>query len=268
MKKKMPLLFILWCTVYFSHAQQGDRVSQPQWNFSIGAGTGKSFVVDKRFTALTFDGTTVAGFAAVNYSGKKASHQLDCNYAAGKLQTDNRQNTLHNSHFSLNYTNLYQLGAGGGRSIVYKAGIGVNILYDGRSFDGFINNNTSFDFAASLSAAASVQYFIGDPAAGFSLKEQISIPVVSVVVQPAFGSNNTPGSSEKAGFSAGDIFNQSRIQSFNPFLRFVNMLGIEKRLAERHQVALNYTWDYSHFSGSRKVLQANHTIFLYYCFIL
>lgn len=267
MKKSLPFILFLLCTFYLSIAQQGDQVGTPQWNFSVGAGAGKSVVQDRRFTALSFDGITVAGFAAISYHKNKTSHQLECSYTKGNLQTPNKQNTLSGSHFTADYTNLYQLGDGN-RPFIYKAGICVNVLYNGRSFVGFINNNTSFDFAASLGAAASVQYFIGEQSAGFSIKERISIPLVSAIVQPSFGSNNATGSSDKAGFSPADIFSQSRIQSFNSFLRLINMLGVEKRLADRHQLALNYTWDYCHFSGDRNVLQANHTIILSYCFIL
>ncbi|MDN3656776.1 hypothetical protein QWZ08_14110 [Ferruginibacter paludis] len=267
MKKNMAFtLFLLW-TFNLSVAQQGGHVGIPQWSFSVGAGAGKSVVQDRRFTALSFDGTTVAGFAAAGYVKNKASHQLECSFTKGNLQTADKQNTLRNSHFTADYTNLYQLG-NSERPFIYKAGICVNVLYNGRSFGGFINNNTSFDFATSLGAAATVLYVIGDPSAGFSIKERISIPVVSAIVQPSFGSNSASASSEKAGFSPGDIFSQSRIQSFNSFLRLINMLGVEKMLADRHQLALNYTWDYCHFSGGRKVLQANHTIVLSYSFIL
>jgi hypothetical protein len=268
MIKILFFIFIFLCTVCSITAQKSGGGSVSQWNFNIGAGAVRMIVADKKFSALTFDGTTVSGLASVGYQRNNVSHQLDFCFASGTLQTGNKESSLQNNYFNVDYINLYKLGKGDGRSIIYKAGACVNVLYAGRSFDGFINNNTSFDFAASIGVAASLQYFFGDPSAGFSLGDRIEIPVLSVVVQPAFGSNNASGSLDKAGFSASDIFNHSSMQSFNAFVRIRNVLGIEKRLAERHQIALNYTWDYYRLSGDRKVQQAIHTMALSYCFIL
>lgn len=268
MIKSLFFIFIFLGTVCSSTAQKSAAGYVAQWNFNFGAGAVRMIVADKKLSALSFEGTTVSTFASVGYQRNKVSHQLDFNYGAGTLQTGNKQSSLQNNYFNADYINLYKLGKGDSRSIIYKAGACVNVLYGARSFNGFINNNTSFDFAASLGVAASLQYFFGDPSAGFSLKDRIEIPAVSVVVQPAFGSNNASGSLDKAGFLASDIFNHSSIQSFNAFVRMKNVLGIEKRLADRHQIALNYTWDYYRLSGDRKVQQAGHTMALSYCFIL
>ncbi len=268
MKSKLLVILILLWTSCRVIAQQSHAGREAQWDFAIGAGAGRAVVADKKFSALSFTGVTISGNASVSYQRNKLSHQLDFSYASGTLQTGKKESSLQHNYFNADYINLYKLSDGNENKFVYKAGVCVNMLYAGRSFAGFINNKTSFDFATSIGAAASVQYFPGDPTTGFSITDRLLIPVVSAIVQPAFGSDNASGSLDKTGFSTGDIFSHGRIESFNSFVRIKNVLAIEKRLAGKNSIVLNYYWEYYHITGNREVLQANHMVLLSYFFIL
>ncbi len=263
----------MWLYIFFSmgnnaFAQKNDGPDNQKWLLKVGGILNKESVVDNTFTAIPYAGINWGGTASVKYQKEKVSHEVECYFSKGNLKTAvNPESSLSNSYFNLDYNNLYTIGSNSAGSVLLMAGGSLNILYARRDYAAFINNNSSFEFAASLGGATEFCYFFNNRLSGFSLSDRINIPLVSAVVQPAFGSDNAAGVLNQNGLSAKDLFNYERIVSFSSFMRIKNLLSIDKMIGPRQKISFNYAWDYYQISGTREVKQAIHSLGLTYSFI-
>lgn len=269
MNKKLIWLFVYFIFTNSVFAQKDNGADDQKWLINVGCIVNKGSVIDNTFSTLPYTGINGGGTASIKYQKKNVSHELESYFSTGNLKTaDSRITRLRNSYFNFDYNNLYTISSNSTGSVIMKAGGSLNVLYADREYAEFINNNSSFDFAASLSGAAEFCYFFNNNLSGFSISDRINIPLISAVVQPAFGSNNAAGDLNQNALSAKDLFTYGRIASFSSFMRFKNIVSVEKSITRRQKFSLNYTWDYYQISGSRQVKQANHRLGLTYSFIL
>lgn len=238
------------------------------WLLKVGVGLNRQSVSDKNFTTLLYSGQSVGYSGGLKYEADNSFHELEVFYTTGtrtiKAFPEKR---LRSGYFNLDYANLYRIGILENQSLACKIGGAMNVLYAKRQFNNFINNNAAFEFAASLSAALEGTYKFGNDPAGFSITNRLTVPFVSLVSQPSFGSNNAAGCVSQNDNAFGNILKGNRIVGFSSFLRFKNYFCIEKAITDNGKLSLNYTWDIYRLNGLRQVTQATHRLDFKYSFI-
>ena len=239
-------------------AQEQEMNTRQKWLLNAGIVFTKSNVIDKSFSSIPYSGNSLGASFFLKYQKNKGSHELRAYYTRGDLQTAAKvKEELTQTYITADYTNLYTIGSSGLNSFTYKAGAGLNVLYAKRDYRNFINNNESFEFAASAGGAFEVSYFFNNKLAGFSLTDRISLPLVSYIIVPAFGGEDAQGSFDK----------NNHIAGISSFFRVINFLTLQKELSDRQRLSLSYNWDYWQISLSREVKQANHRLGFTYSFI-
>jgi len=197
-----------------------------------------------------------AGLSA-KYEGAHSTHELSLSWLGGALITSAQPKySLDQQYFNADYTWLYKIGAHGD-AWTGGAGGALQVLYDTRTYTDIINNNASFDFAASLGPAGSLSYSFNNGLTGWSLTDQLSMPVITWLVQPPYGEESTAVSLTGSG-------NRQQIAGFSSFLRIKNTISLDRQLSSKGMLSLAYTWDYYRIDANRQVRQAGHHLGLIY----
>jgi hypothetical protein len=236
-------------------AQASDR--EAVWILSI-APTGSSvYVIDKTFSASPFSGNEVGG--AISFLRKKVHswHELQVQYGYGTLKNSAQGLYKMNQElFSFDYLYLHELDLSAKLNFTYYAGAGLHFIHAGRKYEHFVNNSSSFEYFASLGGVFQVGYSFDK---GFSITDRIQIPVISSVVQPAFGSEYSAGNiNDLTGVSS--FGKSNRIMSFGSFFRCRNDLRLDKSIASKKSLAIGYTWDYYQIGEPRELKSVSHQI--------
>ena len=259
---KLPGIYL--CLILIITGQetcaQGTPDPDPQkWTLSAGVLFSKHRVVDKTFSSIPYSGNNWGGYLSVKLRKKRSLHEIRGFYAKGVLQAASPStDELSQTYMNADYAWLYKLGGDDGHSLfAFKAGAGIDVLYTKREYTRFINNNESFEFAASLSGIFEASYFFNNKSQGFSISNRVCLPFLSFITQPIFGGEDSQDSDKN-----------SEVTAFSLFFRFINSLSLEKKLSDRQKLSLFYTWDYYQIRRAREVKQAAHQLGLTYSFII
>jgi len=225
-----------------------------QWRIAPGFALVRSSITDKDFSAVPFTSYVPGASLSISYEGDGSIHALSFNYAWGSLKMPNQEEyKVTSKFFDAAYTWLYKLGAAGA-AWTGGAGGGLQVLYNSRTYPGIINNNASFDFAASLALAGALTYSFNNE---WSLSDQAGIPLVSWMIHPPYGE-------ESAVSSPGGEGNRQKIAGFSSFLRLKNTMSLNRQLSSRGTLCLAYGWDYYRINELREVRQAVHSLGIIY----
>ena len=218
----------------------------------------KGFVTDKTFSSLPYSGVLAGADIEFSYKGERLSHLFAVSYVNGVYKAAREDSyQAKNKYANFDYTLLAQLTSANAPRWYLGAGGGINILYTDRTYNKFMNSNTAFEFASSLSASVLSKYYIGETANGFFIYDQLQSPMATYLVQSPFGYNNLVASGKSAFYSKDFV-------SFSSFLRLKNRFGIVKELGDHQQFSLTYLWDYYHLQNAREVKSAVHSIAITY----
>jgi len=236
--------------------------AQGKWQLQAAPVLCKTTFIDKSYSTTTFSGFIPGGALSLSYIKGGTTHQLDLLFTGGTLKTGTHPvYTASQKRIGVDYTNLYTIIAPGSSPLTVEAGGALNILYAGRTFHDFINSNTSFDLAASLGAAARLSLSFESSLPGFSLSDRVAMPLITWLVQPAYGNEdpslyiNQPGA-------------HHRIAGPDGFLRLTNFLSLDKNFSSRQKLSLTYTWDYYRINAPQESREADHRLGLNYSLIL
>jgi len=265
LKKISLCLFFFPVITYSLRGQTPENKNQGKWLMSLGPIVNKENVIERSFSSIPFCGINFGVFCSSKYQKSKVSYELEGYYSKGILETKVYPFTdLRFTYLNIDFINLYKINSNPA-SITYKAGGSVDILYQSRDYNNFINNKFSFDFAASLSSVFEVSYAFRNMLPGFVISDRIIVPVISSVEQPSFGREEPSGYSQD-GSTIKNFLGSNRIMSFSSFVRVKNFVSLEKSMTNRQKLTLSYLWDYYQLSGSRDVKQANHRLGLIYSY--
>lgn len=231
-----------------------------QWEIDVAVQPGKMSVVDKDFSSMSYSAILPGAGLSGKYEGAKAIHELSFSWLGGTLNTSTAPKySLDQQYFNAGYTWLYKLGSHG-NAWTGGAGGTLQLLYDNRTYTDVINNNASFDFAASLGLAGRLCYSFNNDNGllhGWSFSEELNIPFISWLIQPPYGDESSAASLTGSG-------NRNKIAGFSSFLRLKNTIALDRQLSARGALSLAYTWDYYKIDDLREVRQANHRLSLIY----
>jgi len=230
-----------------------------QWQVAISAQPGKISIIDKDFSSMSFSAIVPGVGLSGKYEGAHSTHELSLSWLGGSLKTGTMPRYSLNQHyFNADYTWLYKLGS---HDDAWTGGAGgaLQVLYDKRTYADVINNNASFDFAASLGLAGSLSYSFNknNGLPGWSLSDQLGIPVLSWLVQPPYGD-------ESSAASLTGTDNRKKMAGFSSFFRLKNTMSLDRQLSSHGALSLAYTWDYYKIDDLREVRQASHRLSLIY----
>lgn len=256
-------LFVFCFIVNCNAWAQVVKPSLSKWDLNLGVGVNNFSVIDKNFSLLPYFGNGLGLTAAIAYQGKNIKQEISVAYIATALK-NNLNNSLNQTYFSANNTSLFRLNKASQNSFKILAGPQMAIIYNSRNYDDFINNNATFEFATSLNAAIELNYNLSR--IGVLLKYKIATPVFSYVQQPAYGFETY--------FLNIDAQNDNNIKSsgyflgFNKFFRISNSFIIDKKLAQKHKLSLNYNLDFYKINTIREVKNFANSLTLSYGYLL
>lgn len=214
-----------------------------QWQVSAFPQLVKMSIIDNDFSSNPFSSIVPGAGVSLKYDGARFSHLLSFSYIGGSLRTGTTPKyRLDQDYITIDYTGLYKFGEPGD-PWTGGAGGALQVLSNNRRYADIINNNTSFDFAASLALAGSLTYSFNNSTTGWSISDQLGIPIVSWLVHPD---------------------DRRKMAGFSSFLRLKNTLSLDKRLCPHGTLALAYSWDYYKIKDLRDVRQASHCLYLIY----
>jgi len=233
-----------------------------QWQIAVSARPGKMSIIDKEFSALPYSAILPGAGLSGKHEGAHSIQELSLSWLGGALRTGTEpKHSLDQHYFNADYTCLYKLSPHGNAWKGEAGGI-LQVLYGTRTYPDIINNNTSFDFAASLGLAGHLSYsFNNSLPGGWSLSDQVSIPFISWLIQPPYGDEASAAALTGSG-------NRQQMAGFGSFLRLKNTLSLDRQLSSRGILSFAYTWDYYRIDALRKVRQACHLLSLSYRLIL
>jgi hypothetical protein len=239
------VLIFLFC---FQHLSvQCQQTNQKEWSLVVHGAVQRTYITDPAYSATPFSGTGWSSGVGLQYLAGRSLHRVEANYSSANLYLpETRREELQPSLLQLGYNYLHQIG--NGKRLVCRAGANLGFIYNDRVYKGFINNNGTYDFAASLGAAVQLDYSLFPLTDDFLISNRLELPLISMVQYPDFGSEGTTGR------------NTNRIGSIPEFLRINNQLSAEKRWTPGFSTSLFYNWDFYRFPLPRSVKQAGHRV--------
>lgn len=257
------LLFFL-ITPCFTKAQMYEDSDRKGWEIGFNLGVHRESVSDKSFSSLFYNGYNLGGSLSIKYNKEKVSQQMMFYYTQGKLQVEsNTNNNLDNTYFNFDFIRIYNLKTSINGATIFRAGCSINVLYDYRNYHRYINHTSSFEFAASLSGAIEVSHSFKNKFAGLSISNQLTLPLISGIEQPVYGSDYADGSANGNNINGRSFLKYIHVAFFPDFFRVKNMTSLEKIISPRQKISLDYVLDYYKFT-EREVRQVNHRLGITY----
>jgi|GEM_PF-1048418 len=258
---KFFIVFIFQLVINENAASQNEK-----WRGMATISATQQNITDETYSSLAYHGISVSGSGLVQYDGGSTTHKLEIYYTEGDLSPDNSQ--LASTDFSytnIDYTYLHILNGSEGGRIINKVGAAINILNHKRKYKEFINNGSTRDFSASLSAAFETSYSLNHKLKGWGIQNCISIPLISAVNQPVFGSDEfsipTNQDSKFRSFTK-----NMKFLSFPSFFRIKNQCSFNKEIAVNQELCFAYIVDYFKLEHNRNVKQINHRFGISYVY--
>lgn len=243
---------------------QTQNLNMEKWVFKLGFALNRSFVIDKNFSLINYNGNGPGFNSTINFKSKNVEQELSFSYSSYQLK-NKYQNKLDESYINGNYTSLFCLTNRENKGFKLLAGPNLSVMHNTRKYEGFLNNNNTFDFASSLGASIEFGCGINKFMKGITLKNRFAMPFFSFVEQPVYGSE---------GFLFYSNNEEPVAKNMNAFVgpgkyfRVTNTISIDKVLAQHHKIILAYLVDYYKISTIREVKRNNNSLVLSYGFIL
>ncbi|MBC8035058.1 MAG: hypothetical protein H7Y03_12975 [Chitinophagaceae bacterium] len=267
---KVIIIMLVVQVTYTGHLKAQDIAPEglSLWALSLQPSLNRINVIDRKFSSARYSGAIPGISLSVDVTQRTVSRKLHVDFSKGALNMqENSRFLLNHTSFYIGYAQLYKLG----RSLApfsIKAGGSFTVDYAERNYEAFINSDLSYEFAASLNAAAELSYSFQNSLEGFRVAARFRVPVLSAIQQPSFASDGPDSDPEKKGFQPSSLFKDSEFASFSKYFRISNHMTLEKEIGSRHKLALVYSWNYYQFTTSREVRSAQHLMGLSYSFIL
>lgn len=271
MLRKGPV-YIFFCillvSVTFKPLMAQDISKKNDRDIIIKAGItlNKINVKDESFTAIPYSGWKPGFLFSLIIRKQTALQELSINCNSGKLSMESFPGqALQHLFVDVDYARLYKINGSETAPFQWLAGGNLDLVYTRRDYKQFVNRNNSFEFAVSLGLVSEVAYdFQNGIFSNIAIKDRISIPLISLLNQPAFGSEQPEGNLNGEGYTVGAFLKSSSIASFSSYLRIKNSLAIEKSISETQLLSFQYWWDYYQVSGNNSVKQAIHSLGITY----
>lgn len=245
-RKFSTLLYVLFL---FSTTYGQDSTSKVKWELQARIGASHIRVIDRSFSQLTYQTTTITGGVSLRVETRKIFHLLQADASAGDLTNDDANNTRADEFF---VTGSYHLGyILGKKAVRAMAGIGLGASYTEREYRGFINRSISSERIFWGGLSAGLRYRKSRDAS-WIFEEILTVPLLSYVRQPAFGAESNSGPMVDKWASPSLLF------------RLTNAVSVSRVLAKRHALSLAYHWDYYSIQLDREVRHVNHRLTLGY----
>lgn len=235
-----------------------------KWVFGLGFTFNQSSVIDKSFSSLAYSGNGLGINSLISYKEKYFEQELGFGYSTN-LSTNAYKNNLNETYLYLNYSGLFGLSNPAKTEFKILTGPSLSFIYDARKYEGFVNNNNTFEFASSLGATIEARIGINKLFKGFSINNRLTMPFVSFVEQPAYGMEGFFFNSNNQGAA---VKNENGIVGPQKFFRISNTLSMHKKLAQHHKIILAYTADFYNIKTVREVKRNNNSLSLLYCYTL
>lgn len=232
-----------------------------KWDFNAGLALNNFSVMDENYSLLPYSGSGLGFSASVAYHAKLIKQELGFSFASATLKNNYNYN-LNQTYITGNYTNFFSIHKHHLFNVL--AGPQIALVYAARDYGGYVNNNSSFEFATSLNAAVEINYKLSK--IGVMLKNKIASPVFSYVQQPAFGFETSFLNTNSLNDDI--VKNNSYFLGINKFFRISNCFIIDKSLAKQHKISLNYNLDFYKINTNRAVKNFTNTLTLSYGLLL
>jgi hypothetical protein len=267
-KSSLTFIIVLWMLTGFqsTHAQEAGGAKEREFILKGGIFLNKIIVKDETFSAIPYKGWKPGGMLSLIVKKQHALQELSVVYNSGKLSTEgNNQQFLQQKFLNIDYIRLYKLGRNETPNFELMAGGFLDVLYAKRDYEKFVNRNNSFEFITSLGASFQLAHTFQN---GVVITNRTSVPFISMMDQPSFGSEQPEGNLNGEEYSLHSFFKSSRFTSFSSFVRIKNVLTVEKNITTRQALSLVYGWDYYQIKGNIAVKQALHSLGVTYQIIL
>ncbi len=265
---KTVLIFsflIIFGTQKVNSQEKNDSLTK--WVIGLQGNINQNSVIDNNFSSLPYSGSYLGAAFSIDYQKKKAIHIFEVNYSKGVLKT-RYQDKLTQANLNFEYTNLYKFGALESTSLIkFYGGGNFGYLHAARKYSTFINNNETFESAISLGASVKALFVPQGKLSGFSVSNSFSMPIISAVGQPAFGSELSPGSINSEGSKLKSTIESQKILNISEFFQLKNTLAINKYFKRNNKIALSYSINYYHIKTQREVKQSQHSLGLSYNYL-
>jgi hypothetical protein len=261
------LTIIISLSVKTTQAQESTKKNNTE--LRAGVSLNKINNIDKSFSSVPYCGITPGFSLAATFKKKKSLLEFGLNYNEGNKKVSGQADfRAHESYLDFNLGRLYTINKAG-RNFKYMLGVNLDILYAKRQYSYFPNRKKSYEFAGSLCLAFKAIYPLDKYGLrSYSIIENISIPLLSVLVYPAFGTEQLPGDIDGHSNSLKSLAKSSRVAGFGTYQRVVNSLAINKNILSRHRLSLLYNWDFYNITDTHNVRQAIHSFNVCYALIL
>ena len=192
---------------------QTQNLNTEKWVFKLGFALNRSFVIDKNFSLINYNGNGPGFNSTINFKSKNVEQELSFSYSSYQLK-NKYQNKLDESYINGNYTSLFCLTNREKKGFKLLAGPNLSVMHNTRKYEGFLNNNNTFDFASSLGASIEFDCGINKLMKGITLKNRF--PQYEI---DSFISNHTLTKRFKKTFKCSIINNQIKINkaTFNSY---------------------------------------------------
>lgn len=225
--------------------------------------------IDETFSLVPFRGWKPGAIVELAFAGNRLTQDISVKFFSGKLAASPESSYEAKQLFaSFKYNRLYLL-TGTDKSFKIMFGGSFQSKYVQRKYLDFTNNQRSFEFISSLGAVANFSLVLKNSKFEemVELIDRVNIPIVGVLYQPAFGSDQTVGNMEgKNGII--DFFKSSHVVSFPDYLEFTNCFSVKKNISHNQFVGLMYDVNIYRISGVRKMRQFIQSLGVSYTFKL
>lgn len=245
--------------------QVNPSAGKNRWSISLNPCINRSAVINTKFSSIPFRGITAGIGGFIKYQRPLAEHELHVFYTQGDNETNSTPlYNLNQTIFNIDYGNLYSIYSSANNLLECKVGGIIQLFYAGRVYNGFINQNHSFESALSFGGNIKLIFNLPGKLSGFAITNRLAIPLVFGYSTPDNLKNAMDSPGSKTNSAIDYLFTYTRLGGIGKLLKIKNFISIERTLNPKNLLALTYNWDYYNIETASKVNAANHQLGISY----
>jgi hypothetical protein len=255
----MVLLSFLPTGICFA---QDDAGRQYHKSIGFGLSGGRSFLIDKTVSSLTFDGFYKGISATATVENKsKQEHIFYVALKDGKFGTSSfYASEIKQTNAVLRYAYLHEWISPVAQSLFsLKAGADIVLTYNRRTYKGYLNRQKSFEYHASLGAVIKAGFAFNDHPKAWAISNMLGVRPISFLVQPAYERETSSGAIQE-NKNVGSFFKSGNVAGPEGLLQLSNEVMLQKPLSKVATISIAYLWSFWNIKASRELKQASHLL--------
>jgi hypothetical protein len=231
--------------------------------FDFSFGYNYHYLRDEGMSPLIYSGSAASISSGFEKRSAKSIHRISILFAYGRLKPAEKKinpSVCTNLRGEIDYRFHRLLRKYADGALQLYLGGAWQLLSVARLHNRYVNNDVNYEFVISLSPDAMLAYDFKIREARFAAKVELTIPLFSFYVRPAYASSLPEGFIAQEGSDFKAFWKSGHVATVNRMFRLIYSMDLEYVLSNNNRLSFGYAWDYYRIGDYNRIKAAAHCL--------